>query len=416
MLRKIEPQANRGRRGQMPRVEEALLRAEHAFMSWRNTDGGWPSEPGELSNAWATAQGVALLQDHDPRLHHDGLDQAVGWLYRDQNDDGGWGIDRGISDVTGTEQVLYALSLFGPRSGEERQRLREGARWLAGHQSEADGGWAFLPKNTISSVYCTAWGIASLAAYGRASGDQFAVRANLPQAKQFLRLAQNDSPWDPGWGKFTRSETEGMRTAYALLGLHAGQAQHGAPYARGVKALKVEQRHDGGWGDDGGSNCEGTAHGVLALLAAGRNPFGHSVRMAVKHLLASQNAIDHGWPERPGAPSTVWCTQHALLALRRYRQVAGRWDAARTRQDVTAGLRHVFGALAWHSRRHGWALTGVLAVLASLFWLSAALHWRLVSGVGAHSAVIAVIAGICTIGNVARVTTQDLLARRRRGR
>jgi squalene-hopene/tetraprenyl-beta-curcumene cyclase len=55
-----------------------------------------------------------------------------------QNQDGGWGLERGQSDGLATGQTLYALKLAGHTDGESA--ISRGARWLAAKQG-ADGAW-----------------------------------------------------------------------------------------------------------------------------------------------------------------------------------------------------------------------------------------------------------------------------------
>lgn len=312
-----------------------------AYLSWRNEDGGWPLTIGSpTSNAWSTAQAIYLLTELDMDEFQNEISAAAQWLVANRNYDHGWGMESGVSDVVGTEMAIYAMAPYV--TDESAALLKEAAQWLVARQNPQDSGWAYVPRNTISSVFCTAWGIASLGALGRTLHDPILIKVHGQRGKRFLVNAQSKDRRDPGWGKFDGSPTEGMRTAQALIGLVAAGASRGRVAKQGLLALRKEQEPDGGWGDDDGSNIEGTSWAIAAILQVDEQAtLDRVLARGVDYLIANWNSQDRGWPERPGEDVEVWCTHHGLVALSRYlavlaslrqspRRVLGSTSASRT--------------------------------------------------------------------------------------
>jgi hypothetical protein len=298
-------------------VTTVVARTLNEYLSWRNEDGGWPMTVGSpTSSSWSTAQALYLLTELDREEFYEEILGAVQWLVGHRNYDRAWGLEAGVSDVVGTELAIYAMAPYA--NDGYAAVLKESAEWLAARQNPQDSGWAYVPRNTISSVFCTAWGIASLVALGKALHDPVLKKVYGQRGKRFLVNAQSKDPRDPGWGKFEGSPTEGMRTAHALFGLVAADAGRGRVARQGVLALRKEQEPDGGWGDDDGSNVEGTVWAVAAMLLVGEPVLDRSLGRGVDFLLATWNSEVRGWPERAGEDVEVWCTHHGLVALTRY--------------------------------------------------------------------------------------------------
>lgn len=127
-------------------VETVLSLAIQDYLDWQNADGGWPTEPTSDSNPWSTAQAIYLLVDLDHVLYKNKIEDAARWLIDHCNGDHGWGLEPGISDVTGTEQALYALSTWSHHGDQDI--LKGAAAWLIARQNPDDNGWAFVPRNS----------------------------------------------------------------------------------------------------------------------------------------------------------------------------------------------------------------------------------------------------------------------------
>jgi Squalene-hopene cyclase C-terminal domain/Prenyltransferase and squalene oxidase repeat len=358
-----------------------------------------------VSNAWSTAQAIYLLHDLDNQRHKEEIEDAARWLVKHRNPDHGWGFEPGVSDVTGTEQAIYALSTQGDAAHAEV--IQEAVAWLIDRQNPTDNGWAFAPRNTVSSVYCTAWAMASLAATKELISSPIVQKVHVLRGKKFLQDAQSQDRRDPGWGKFHQSPTEGMRTAHALIGLSSAGAGRSVAFRSGLRALRREQSADGGWGDDNGSNVEGTSWAVVALLDSSSPPRGQSAAHGVSYLLGSYNKIGAGWPEQAGGRVQVWCTHHALFALNRYhRSIAPMFETSLIKLTWTRVHAVIVGPI--FQSRYRW----VFAALGLLMGAVALMAWF--GGLGtapayvlAHANVIAVIAGILGIANIVRVVLKD---------
>ncbi|WP_405909053.1 terpene cyclase/mutase family protein [Streptomyces sp. NBC_00828] len=297
-------------------LEALVTESLQTYLTWQNLDGGWPSTPAATSNSWSTAQGVYLLNELNDGAYRSQVNDAVDWLLNHRNADGGWGLQPGVSDVTGVELAIFALSSY--RDQRTQGVLATAARWLIDKQNSDDSGWAFVPRNTVSSVYCTAWGMISLHALATAASNPIYQKVYVERGKKFLIDALNKTWRDHGWGKFLGSPTEGMRTAHALNGLFAADARHSRIFKRSLRALRKEQLKDGGWGDDGGSNLEGTSWALVALARTGQFYFPRTVSRGIDFCLRSRDRTTGGWPERAGGPVQIWCTHHAILALSSY--------------------------------------------------------------------------------------------------
>jgi squalene cyclase len=283
------------------------------LLSWRNPGGGWGSALGENSNPWSTSQVVQLLKFLDPLAHERKIIEGVGWLWKNQNLDNGWGIKEKTSDVVGTAFAINVLSTADYRRHQEK--LREAVQWLLDKQNKEDGGWAFFPERNISSVYCTALALIALNDLPTDLTDVVTKNVVIPRGKQFLIEAKNKS--DGGWGKFKNTPSEGIRTSFAVLALKKIGAESDG--FSGVEWLKKYQGGDGGYGDNARTTTEGTAWAMIALLKSGEPPDSPRTQEAIKCLLDLRKP-EGGWPDVEGGQPNVWCTQHAMLALDNYRK------------------------------------------------------------------------------------------------
>jgi squalene-hopene/tetraprenyl-beta-curcumene cyclase len=132
---------------------------------------------------------------HEGRMSERAGTRGLEWLLRDQQRDGSWFGRWGANYIYGTGSVLPALAACGLSA---HPSVHAGVRWLESVQNPGGG-------------------------FG-----------------EDLR-SYRDHSWS-GRGASTASQT-----AWALLGLHAGGAAHGAAADRAVRWLVETQRSDGGW-------------------------------------------------------------------------------------------------------------------------------------------------------------------------
>ena len=161
-------------------------------------------------SADVTAHMVEALAAAGYTREDDCVDQAVNYLWSEQESDGGWFGRWGVNYIYGTAAVLPALASVGEDMGDERVLRAE--RWIIEHQND-DGGWGEscasymeleLAGKGVSTASQTAWAlIALLTADNLHSSD--AIRRGL----DFLTRTQKDDSWDepyytgtgfPGYG------------------------------------------------------------------------------------------------------------------------------------------------------------------------------------------------------------------------
>ena len=254
--------------------------------------GGWHGWPVTDCTAEA-ALGIIASQgaSADPAV----LGDAVGFMLRGQNRDGGFG-------------------------SYEARRLRVGLEWL--NPAEMFG----ESMTEHSFVECTASCLAALAAcrthFPEIIGGS-AFRA-MSRADIWLRRTQGgDGSWRGVWGvQFIYG------TFFGIRGLVAAGARPGEPALRlACRWLLDRQRGDGGWGEHHSGCFTGryveheqsqiiqTAWALIALLEAGDSNW-NAISRGVRFLLDAQDA-DGGWPRQDNAGVFF---RTALLDYALYRQ------------------------------------------------------------------------------------------------
>jgi energy-coupling factor transport system substrate-specific component len=163
-------------------------------------------------------------------------------------------------------------------------------------------------------VNLTSFGILALRAAGRPATD-----IRIRHALGWLARQQNA---DGGFNFAGRGSVSGIDdTAGALQGLVAGGARPGGRAAqRAASFLAGRQNRDGGFPltPGGESNAQSTAWAVQGLLAAGRNPArvrrgGSLTPLAYLRSLTGADGAVHYSPRSAQTP--VWVTAQALTAL-----------------------------------------------------------------------------------------------------
>ena len=223
------------------------------------------------------------------------LSDAVRFMLRGQNRDGGFGTYEAKRSVVGLEW-LNPAEMFGDSMTEH------------------------------SHVECTASCLAALAACEErfpqiVNGE---VRRAISRADDWVRRTQaSDGSWRGAWGvQFIYG------TFFGIRGLLAGGARPGDPAVRlACQWLLDRQREDGGWGEHHSGCLTGryisheksqviqTAWALIALLEA-RNSSWTAISQGVRFLVDTQDA-EGGWPRQDMAGVFF---RTALLDYTLYRQ------------------------------------------------------------------------------------------------
>jgi squalene-hopene/tetraprenyl-beta-curcumene cyclase len=235
--------------------------------------GGWAFE---FENRWypdvddtaVILMGLRRIAASDPARQHRAIATGTAWALGMQSRNGGFGafdtdndarflneipfadmkamIDPPTEDLTG--RLLELMGVSGYDLGDPRARR---AHAFVLRTQRADGSW--WGRWGANFVYGT-W---SVLAGLRAIGDDLDA-AHVRRAVAWLEAHQND---DGGWGETLASyDDEALagigpstpsQTAWALLGLLAGEEPVSAAVRRGVAHLLATQRPDGGWDERG---------------------------------------------------------------------------------------------------------------------------------------------------------------------
>ncbi|MDE0654127.1 MAG: FAD-dependent monooxygenase [bacterium] len=207
------------------------------------------------------------------------LDDAVRFMLRGQNRDGGFG-------------------------SYEAQRSAIGLEWL--NPAEMFG----ESMTERSYVECTASCVAALAAWREQHPELTdpEVMSAISRAETWLRRSQeSDGSWRGSWGvQFIYG------TLFGIRGLHAAGARPGDPALRRAARWLLDRQHqDGGWGEHHSGCLTGryvehessqviqTAWAMLALLEAGDSDWA-SIAKGARFLLDTLDANGE-WPRQDGA-------------------------------------------------------------------------------------------------------------------
>ena len=251
----------------------------------QNGDGGFGADPGssssQLYTGWA-ALGLAAA-DVNPRDVASGGRSAIDYTKRDADS-----LNR-TGDLSRTILVLEASGV-SPRSFAGRDLVAELQARRAG-----DGSYDGLVNQTAFAVLAL-----------RAAG------AGSPRSARWLEDQQNR---DGGFG-FSGGESSGEDTGYVLQALAVSGRGGGAAVRDAVRYMKQAQDGSGGYGGVGTPvNAQATAFAVQGLLAVGGG--GGAASDAIDYLRSLQ-AADGSIQYASGSGQTpVWVTGQALLALER---------------------------------------------------------------------------------------------------
>ena len=232
--------------------------------------GGWHGWP--VSDCTAEAV-LGILAAGGEDADKAALDEAVRFMLRSQNRDGGFGSYEARRSRIGLEWLnpaemfgesmtensyvectascLEALAACGRRFRQfpdprVARAISRGAAWLRKTQGR-DGSWRGVWG--VQFIYGTFFGIRGLVAAGAGPGDPA-----LRLACRWLLDRQRD---DGGWGEHhsgcltgryvPHEESQVIQTAWALLALLEAEESNWTAIARGARFLLDAQEADGGW-------------------------------------------------------------------------------------------------------------------------------------------------------------------------
>lgn len=190
--------------------------------------------------------------------------RSLRWLERAQNDDGGWGFDRGVgSDADSTGAALQALGIRAGFAGE----MRDGAQFLRRAQ-RSDGGFPAKP-GLLSNSQSTAWAIQGFVAAGV---NPAGVRKRGASPIAYLERRQA-ADGHVAYSK-TSDQTPAWVTAQALMGLE----QKSLPLAAVPRSPDRGESGDGNNEDSkpasGGGGAAAPARGGGGSGGSGAAPLG----------------------------------------------------------------------------------------------------------------------------------------------
>ena len=241
---------------------------------------------------WGTSSFIQTFSA-DLEFRNNGLPQALAFLLRNQNEDGGWGYSAGIvSDNESTAQVIIALKKAERFEEDEevreqvRQAIRAGLEHLA-QGLRPDGLWSTW-QSTRDVVVADVLGhiMEAIHLCGEDEPFDFSRQIEWLSSRQDL---------DGGWtGGFYRNFP--CVQSAVLRGLPARE-----PVAvKGRAALLAAVNSDGGWGiTPGASSCaSATGTAITELCRTDADRYRTTIRNGVVYLLDRQKA-DGSWPCRP---------------------------------------------------------------------------------------------------------------------
>jgi energy-coupling factor transport system substrate-specific component len=267
-----------------------------------------------------------------------GAGEAVTWLSKAQNSDGGFGAapsDSSNPEITGW--AMLGLEAAGRNPLDVRRNGNSPIDYLRDHVGQVDGtgdlertilalrgagvsARDFAGRDLVrrllgrrsgdgsfeGQVNLTAFGILALAAAGETGGP-------VNDAAKWLRAHQNA---DGGWGFQPGAASDPDTTGGVLQALAAAGS---AGVNGGVDYLRSAQEADGGWAlvASGPANSQSTAWAIQGLLAAGVDPAGvrENGRNGLDFLAARQQGDGHYRYSKASDQTPVWVTGQALLAV-----------------------------------------------------------------------------------------------------
>lgn len=212
------------------------------------------------------------------------IDQALGYIQSQMNDDGGIRWFDETSSVPATIRVVLALA--GAGYSQEVLLSPSGQHpidYLFHHGID----WVFQEESEQSELNIARAG-QLLTAVSAADQNPYAFGS-----ESINLVALVNAGFDPEIGAFgSASESNVIDQVWAMIGLGAA---HASIPEEAVTWLKSAQNPDGSWDDGFGSFLDTTPLGVMALAAAGENASNSpAIQFAVEFMLTNQQS-DGGW-------------------------------------------------------------------------------------------------------------------------
>ncbi len=195
--------------------EKAIRAGSNWVMGMQSADGGFAAFDADNDSTWLnhlpfadveavtdpscpdlTGRVLEMMGAVGYRAQHPVAQRAIRWLRKAQSPDGAWWGRWGVNYIYGTFSALAGLRAIGVNLSEPW--IRRAVQWLKDHQNP-DGGWGESPL----------------------------------------------SDRDPAWRG--RGSSTATQTAWALIGLLAGEEEISDSVRRGVDWLLERQNEDGAW-------------------------------------------------------------------------------------------------------------------------------------------------------------------------
>jgi prenyltransferase beta subunit len=260
----------------------------------QNRDGGFGGAPGQSSSQLVTgwsALGLAAAGVNPRDVRRPRGEDAIAYLRRSS---------KRFVDVGELQRTILVLRTAGlsPRRFAGLDLLAKLRR-----AQHPDGSWE-------GNVAFTAFGLLAL----RAAGEKTASTP-VRRAADYLERAQAA---EGGWGFVAAAMSDVDDTGAALQALAAAGRRAGAPVKEGVAYLRASQAADGGWGQLQGrtSNAQSTSWAVQGLVAAGAQ-LGTLKSDPLRYLLGLRRRDGHFSYSRTSDQTPVWVTAQALAAIQR---------------------------------------------------------------------------------------------------
>jgi len=315
-----------------------LVRALRRYR--RRVEVRWPAPaaaaraPAGAALAALVAVGVLALAAAPPASAAGSSAQAVRYLERAQNGDGGFGTEAGSSSsqlYTGWSALGLAAADVNPRdvtsdgrsvidytkrNADSLNRTGDLSRTVLVVEAAGISSRSFRGRDLVAELQARRAGDGSYD--GLVNQTAFAVLAlraagaGSPRSARWLEDQQNK---DGGFG-FSGGESSGEDTGYVLQALAVSGRRGGDAARTAVRYMKQAQDGSGGYSGVGTPvNAQATAFAVQGLLAAGGG--GGAVSDAIGYIRSLQAADGSIHYASGNGQTPVWVTGEALLALER---------------------------------------------------------------------------------------------------
>jgi squalene-hopene/tetraprenyl-beta-curcumene cyclase len=250
-------------------TKEVRQKGDWAVKARGAQPGGWYFEFNnefypDVDDSAMVLLGLDKVENPRERFQHQVSQRAIDWIFAMQCKNGGWAsfdrdntrmvfqhvpfadhnamLDPPTVDIT--SRVLEMLAAYGYTQSDKR--VRKAIQFILREQ-EPDGSW--FGRWGVNYIYGTMLVLRGLQAMGIDHHEPY-----IQQAIEWLRMVQNS---DGGWGEtcssYDDSATKGIgpstpsQTAWAIMGLLAGNDLRSECLSKGIAYLLKTQRAGGSW-------------------------------------------------------------------------------------------------------------------------------------------------------------------------